>query len=105
MLLYHATLSSNDPSIRRRGLLTALSQGKMRVVWLHAADRTPWAMLHTVRRHGGRIEDVLVYEVNVPERGLRRFGDGLYYFLVDVHQSEIGRGITFEEISRSPVDQ
>jgi hypothetical protein len=104
VILYHATPGSNDPSIRKWGLLTARSQGKMRVVWLHTADRSAWAVLHTLRRHGGKAEDVIVYECDVPECGLRRFQDGLYYFLDNVHPSEIGRAITFEELSRSPVE-
>jgi len=32
------------------------SRGRLPVVWLHASGRTAWAVLHTIRRHGGRVE-------------------------------------------------
>ena len=49
MLLRHATLRRNLPSIDQRGLLCAKSLGRMKVVWLHAPGKTAWALLHTVR--------------------------------------------------------
>lgn len=104
MILYHATLSSNEPSIRQHGLLTDRSLGVMRVVWLHAADRSAWAVLHTLRRHGGRAEEVVVLECHVDERFVRRFASGLYYHVCDVVPVDVVRSIGFEEISRSPIE-
>lgn len=105
MRLYHATLASNLMSISNRGLLCAKSQGKMRVVWLHEADRSAWAMLHTVRRHGGRAEDVVILSVDLDTTALRRHQSGLYYHLVDVLPAEIVGVRGFEELSRSPVEE
>ena len=51
MKLRHATPARNLRSIRRRGLLTAQSQCKQPVIWLHAANRSAWAVLHTMQRH------------------------------------------------------
>ena len=48
MLLRHATLRKYLPGIERRGLLCRKSLGKLKVVWLHAPGKTPWALLHTV---------------------------------------------------------
>ena len=39
MLLRHATPRRNLPSIKRGGLLTAKSLGRMPAVWLHAPAR------------------------------------------------------------------
>lgn len=64
MKLRHATPSRNLASINRRGLLTAKSQGRLPVVWLHTASRSPWAVLHTVRQHSCKV--VLVLEIDVP---------------------------------------
>src|SRR5437588_9598433 len=72
LLVRHATPARNLPSIQRDGLLTSKSQGRLAVVWLHALNKTPWATLHTVKRHGGRIESVAVIEANVPRSWLRR---------------------------------
>jgi hypothetical protein len=72
--LRHATPGRNLASILRDGLLTAKSQGRYKAVWLHGADRSHWAALHTVKRHGGRVEDIVVLEVTVPAVWLKRHG-------------------------------
>jgi hypothetical protein len=102
MLLRHATLARNLPSIRRAGLLTSKSQGKRPVVWLHAASKTPWAMLHTVKRHGGRVENVIVLAVDVPRRWLRRSRRGLCYCRRDVPPALFRELLTFTSLAGSP---
>jgi hypothetical protein len=77
MLLRHATPAKNLQSIGRAGLLCSKSEGRLPVVWLHAPSKSAWAMLHTVKRHGGRIEAVAVIELNVPRRWLRKSRRGL----------------------------
>jgi hypothetical protein len=99
MLLRHATPRKNLSSIERLGLLTRKSQGKMRVVWLHAPSKTAWAMLHTVKRHGGRIEDVVVIELDVPRRWLRRSRRRLWNTPRDIPPSRIVRVIPFAEVA------
>jgi hypothetical protein len=99
MLLRHATLNRNLPGIRRGGLLTSKSKGKLPVVWLHAAGKTPWATLHTVKRHGGRVENVVVLEVAVPRRWLRRLKRGLRYCPRDVPPARIRRLMTFPALA------
>ena len=82
MRLFHATPRRNLASIRRRGLLTAKSKGKLPVVWLHSRSRRDWASLHTMKRHGTR--DVAILSVDVPRHTLRRAGRGLWYSTPDV---------------------
>ena len=77
MLLRHATPSRNLRSIQKLGLLTAKSKGRLKVVWLHAISKSEWALLHTVKRHGGRVQDVVVLTVDVPRSWLRRSRRGL----------------------------
>jgi hypothetical protein len=105
MLLRHATLAKNLPAIGRTGLLASKSQGKLPVVWLHAASKTPWAALHTVKRHGGRVENVVILEVDVPRRWLRRSKRGLWYCPSDVPVGRIRGLITFTALARSPVEE
>jgi RNA:NAD 2'-phosphotransferase (TPT1/KptA family) len=105
MVLYHATPKRNIQSIRRKGLLCSRSRGKMKVVWLHEAERSAWAMIHTVKRHGGRIEDVVVLTVDVDESAVRRHQSGLYYYLADVLPGEFVGLKGFDELSRSPVEE
>jgi hypothetical protein len=86
------------------GLLCSKSQGKLPVVWLHVPTATPWAVLHTVRRHGGRVEGVIVLELDVPRRWLRRNRRGLWCAPRDVPPDRIKRVIDFGELAASPVD-
>jgi hypothetical protein len=99
MLLRHATLIRNLPGIERRGLLCAKSQGKRAVVWLHSAGKSFWATLHTVRRHGGRAEEVVIIEVDVPRAGLRKSRKGLWYSTRDIPPDRIRRVVTFGELA------
>lgn len=80
--LYHATPARNLASIRKRGLLTAKSKGKLPVVWFHTRNRRDWAIVHTMQRHGTK--DVAIIGVSVSRHTLRRAGRGLWYSLVDV---------------------
>jgi hypothetical protein len=103
MRLRHATLVKNLPAILKAGLLCSKSLGKLPVVWLGSAAKTLWATNHVVRRHGGRIEQVVVLEVTVPRSWLRRSKKGLWYCTRDVPPERIRGVITFGELSRSPV--
>ena len=95
MLLRHATLRKYLPGIERHGLLCGKSLGKLKVVWLHAPSKTAWALLHTVRRHGGRIEDVVVLEIDVPRGWLRKSRRGLWYSVNDIPFERMTRLIDF----------
>jgi hypothetical protein len=104
--LRHATPWRNLISILTHGILTAKSQGRYKAVWLHEPDRSEWAALHTVARHGGRVEDVAVIEVTVPKAWLRRHGgatDGIWRCVRDIKLRWFQRIISFEELAGSPV--
>jgi hypothetical protein len=105
MLLRHATLARNLPSIIKAGLLTGRSLGKLPAVWLCSAAKTLWAAAHVVRRHGGRIESVVVLEIDVPRSWLRRSKKGLWYCPDDIPSQRIRGIVTFGELSRSPVEE
>jgi hypothetical protein len=106
VVLYHASPRRNYPSISCQGLLTAMSQGALKAVWLVEEGRVHWACLHAVRRHGGRIEDVLVFKVEVPRGWLRGHGGavaGLYRCVNDVAPQRFRKVSGFGELSASPV--
>ena len=105
MLLRHATLARYLPSVCRAGLLTSKSQGKLPAVWLCCRPKTAWAALHTIKRHGGRVEGVVILEFDVPRRWLRRSKRGLYYCLRDVPPERIRGVVTFSALARSPVEE
>ena len=104
MLLRHASLRRNQPGIGRDGLLCAKSQGRLKVVWLHAPSKSAWAALHVVRSHGGRVEGVVILEVDVPRGWLRRNRRGLWYAVRDIPPCRIRRVAGFGELAASPVD-
>jgi hypothetical protein len=99
MNLRHATPARNLASILRRGLLVSNSKGRLAAVWLHAAAKTSWAVLHTVRRHGGPVEQVVVLDVAVPRRWLRRSRRGLWYALRDIPAGRIRDAVTFARLA------
>jgi hypothetical protein len=105
MRLRHATLVKNLPGILRAGLLCSKSRGKRPVVWLGCPGKSLWAAAHVVRRHGGRIEQVVILEIDVPRSWLRRSKKGLWYCPRDVPPERIRGVITFGELSRSPVEE
>jgi len=73
-------------------------------VWLHTPTPTAWATVHTVERHGGRVEGVVIHEVEVPRGWLRRNRKRLWYSTEDVPPGRIRRVIDFAEVAASPVD-
>ena len=104
MLLRHATPRRNLPGILRDGLLCSKSRGRLRVVWLHAPSKSAWGVLHTVKRHGGRVEGVVILEVEVPRGWLRRNRRKLWYSGEDVPPGRIRRVIDFAEVAGPSVD-
>jgi hypothetical protein len=92
------------PSINRLGLLAAKSKGRLMAVWLHAMTKTAWAMLHTVKRRGGRVEDVVVLELNVPRLWPRRSKRGLWYCPRNIPAERMGQVIDFNTLAASPVE-
>jgi hypothetical protein len=99
MLLRHATPARNLPCILRAGLLTSKSQGKLPVVWACSPARSSWAVLHVIRRHGGRVESTVVLEVDVPRPWLRKSRKGLWYSTRDVPPDRIRRVLSFAELA------
>ena len=105
MLLRHATLVRNLASICRAGLLTSKCKGKLPAVWLHSRSCSTWAGWHTIRRHGGRIEGVVILEIDAPRSWLRRSKKGLWYCPRDIPPERIRGVVTFAALSRSPVQE
>lgn len=99
MLLRHATPRRNLGTIQQSGLLCSKSQGRLSVVWLHSPSKSSWATLHTVKRHGGRVEGVVIIEVEVPRSWLRRNRRKLWYCPRDIPATRLRRLITFTELA------
>ena len=104
MLLRHATPRRNLSSIRRMGLLTALARGKTPAVWLHSPGRSAWAALHTVKRHGGRVESVVVLEVSIPRSWLRRCRKGVWQVRRDIGPERLRGLIDFGTLAGPSAD-
>jgi hypothetical protein len=99
MLLRHATPARNVNSILRRGLLCSYSPGKLPVVWVCTPARSWWAVLHVIKRHGGRVETTVVLEIDVPRSWLRKNRKGLWYSVRDVPPGRIRRVLAFSELA------
>src|SRR5262245_50690029 len=99
IVLRHATPRKNLAAIERAGLQTSKSQGRMAAVWLHTPCKTAWATLHTVKRHGGPVEGVVVLEVEVPRAWLRRSRRRLWYTTRDIPPQRLRRVLDFAEVA------
>jgi hypothetical protein len=104
MRVHHASWGRLLGSICRHGLLTSKSQGRLPAVWLCSPAKTLWAAAHVFHRHGGRIEGVVVLELDVPRSWLRRSRKGLWYCRRDVPPDRIRGVMTFRALARSPVE-
>jgi hypothetical protein len=104
VLLRHATLARNLPSILQAGLLTSCSRGKRPAVWACSRAKTAWAALHCAKRHGGPVKEVVVLEIDVPRRWLRRSKKGLWYCPRDIPPERIRGVITFAAPVRPPAE-
>jgi hypothetical protein len=105
MLLRHATPARNLNSILRCGLLTSYSRGKLPAVWLCSPAKSSWAVLHVIKRHGGRVETTVVLELDVPRRWLRRSRRRLWYSPRDVPPCRVRRVLTFQELAGPSADE
>src|SRR5712691_10558566 len=74
----HATLRQYLPAILAEGLDPQRATGTQPLVWLHTPSRTPWAMTHTMRRHRVDVAEIVILDVQVPRRWLRRAWCGLW---------------------------
>jgi hypothetical protein len=106
MLLRHATPARNLTSILRSGLLTSYARGKLPVVWACAPSRSSWAVLHTVRRHGGRVETTVVLEVDVPRSWLRRSArKRVWYCPRDIPPGRVRKVMCFSELAGAGLEE
>ena len=92
MILRHATTRRNLDAIHAAGLRTACADptAKIQGVWLHSPSKSAWAVVHTMRKHGVALDDVVVIEVRVNRRGLRRFRLGLWVSAQDIGPDALG---------------
>jgi hypothetical protein len=88
----------------RTGLLASRPQGKMPAVWLCSPSKSSWAVLHTIKRHGDKVETTVVLVLDVPRSWLRRSRKGLRYVLRDVPPDRIRRVFTFSELAGASTD-
>ncbi len=65
-LYRHATVRTHLSSILTEGLDLACATATLPLVRLHTPERTHWALLHVVPRHGVALADVILLDVQVP---------------------------------------
>jgi hypothetical protein len=66
---------------------------------LHVPAQSFGATLHTIKRHGGRAEAVLILLVDVPRAWLRKNRKGLWYSVRDIPADRIRRVLSFAELA------
>ena len=105
MKLRHATPARNLSAIQRTGLLTRKSQGKLPVIWLHSEAASGWAVLHTAFRHHVPAQAVVILEVSVPRRWLRRSRRRLWYCTRSIPPERIRGVIGFTQLAAAGAEK
>ncbi|SRR6266571_3825964 len=104
----HATTFSNYVTIAVDGIQIGASNGTSgrKAIWLHRPDKTPWAILHTMQRHGVNLDSIIVLELKLDRDKVKHHGQGLWYYSEDISPSAI-RGVhRGTDIARhTPVEQ
>ena len=80
-------------------MLCRKCQGRLPVDWLHVPAQSFGATLHTIKRHGGRAEAVLILLVDVPRAWLGKNRNGLWYCSQDILPDRIRRVLSFAELA------
>lgn len=70
--MYHATPVRNAASVMRRGLLVKKSKCARATIWLTTPGLVFMAMQHAMKRQRCRPGNVMIIEVDVPKRSLRK---------------------------------
>jgi hypothetical protein len=87
-------------------LLTGRARGKLSAVWLTAPSRSSWAVLHVIKRHGGRVETTVVLELDVPRSWLRRSSrKRVWYSPEDIPPERIRRVLCFSELAGAGLEE
>ena len=106
MRLRHATPARNLNSILRSGLLCSYSKGKRPVVWACSPAHSSAAVLHVIKRHGGRVESTVVLELDVPRSWLRRSARRrVWYSPRDIPPGRIRRVLCFAELAGASLEE
>lgn len=100
--LRHATTWQNYNSILETGLQVAASDksAARRAIWLHGKGQTPWAIIHTMWRHGCTLEEVVIMVVAVEREKVKHHGKGLWYTLEDIPAKRIRWIFTAEQFAQ-----
>ena len=99
----HTTTRANLASILAEGLDPKRATGKKELVWLHTPARTVWAILHTQKRHGAVLADVVTLEVSIPRSWVVRAWRGLWTCDRHIPADRIRILETGEETASSPI--
>lgn len=99
----HATLRQHLPSILAEGLDPDRATTTPLLLWLHTPERTPWAVLHVVRRHGVGLADVILLDVQVPRHWLQRAERGLWTCDRVIAPARLRVGASGYDVAASPI--
>ena len=99
----HATRRQYLASILAEGLDPARATATPLLLWLHTPERTPWAVLHVVRRHGVALADVILLDVQVPRQWLQRAERGLWTCDRVIAPARLRVGASGYDVAASPI--
>jgi hypothetical protein len=98
----HATTFSNYVTIAVDGIQIGASNGQAgrKAIWLHRPDKTAWAILHTMERHGVNLDSIIVLELHLERDKVKHHGHGLWYITEAISPSAIRGVLRGTEVAR-----
>lgn len=76
--LYHVTLRSNLPSIRREGIVPQKALGRIQAVWIASEGLVPWVIQHLASQRGWKPSDMCWIRLRAKVSQLVRRRRGIY---------------------------
>lgn len=88
---FHVTTTACVESIAASGLLVCCAAPTARIkgVWLVTASKVAWAIVHVASKRRVALEQVVVVEIEVNRKTLKKFRQGIWVSRVDVDASRI----------------
>jgi hypothetical protein len=102
-LYRHATVRTHLSRILAEGLDPACATAPPLLLWLHTPERTPWAVLHVVRRHRVALTDVILLDVQVPRQWLQHAERGLWTCDRVIAPARLSVGASGYDVAASPI--
>lgn len=105
MKLYHTTNIQVLDAILQEGINPSKSQGKRPLIWLHTKSKIYWAILHVQKKRKVSLDEVVIIEVTISKKHLKRAWKGIWTSPLLVGPTRFMRVLRADSFGDSPVPE